>query len=48
MMGNLNLDYKYGIFKKIGREYSPSRSPKANIDFITMKIGTIKSKKELK
>ncbi len=31
-----------------GREYSPSRSPKADIDFITMKIGTAKAKKELK
>ena len=30
-----------------GREYSPSRSPKLNIDFITMNIGTIKAKKEL-
>jgi len=31
-----------------GREYSPSRSPKANIDFITKNIGTTKAKKELK
>lgn len=31
-----------------GREYSPSRSPKVNIDFITMNIGTIKAKKELR
>lgn len=31
-----------------GREYSPSRSPKADQDFITMKIGTTKAKKELK
>lgn len=31
-----------------GREYSPSRSPKADIDYITMKIGTAKAKKELK
>ena len=23
-MGNLNLDYKYGIFKKIGRGWSPT------------------------
>ncbi len=23
-MENLNLDYKYGIFAKIGRKYSPS------------------------
>ena len=31
-----------------GREYSPSRSPKVNLDFITKNIGTIKAKKELK
>lgn len=31
-----------------GREYSPSRSPKADLDYITMKIGTAKAKKELK
>lgn len=31
-----------------GREYSPSRSPKADVDYITMKIGTAKAKKELK
>jgi endonuclease-3 len=31
-----------------GREYSPARSPKADVDFITMKIGTAKAKKELK
>ncbi len=30
-----------------GREYSPARSPKADIDFITQKIGTVKAKKEL-
>ena len=30
-----------------GREYSPARSPKANLDFITQKIGTEKAKKEL-
>lgn len=30
-----------------GREYSPARSPKAEIDYITQKIGTIKGKKEL-
>jgi endonuclease-3 len=30
-----------------GREYSPARSPKADIDFITQKIGTAKAKKEL-
>ena len=30
-----------------GREYSPARSPKANVDFITQKIGTAKAKKEL-
>lgn len=31
-----------------GREYSPSRSPKASIDYITMEIGTAKAKRELK
>jgi len=31
-----------------GREYSPARSPKSNIDFITATIGTSKAKKELK
>ena len=31
-----------------GREYSPSRSPKAAIDFMTMKIGTSKAISELK
>ncbi|MDG1148309.1 MAG: endonuclease III [Crocinitomicaceae bacterium] len=31
-----------------GREYSPSRSPKADLDFITLKIGTSKAIKELK
>lgn len=30
-----------------GREYSPARSPKADVDFITAKIGTAKAKKEL-
>ena len=30
-----------------GREYSPSRSPKADIDFITQKIGSVKAKQEL-
>ncbi len=30
-----------------GREYSPARSPKADIDFITRTIGTVKAKKEL-
>ena len=30
------------------REYSPSRSPKVNVDFITNNIGTLKAKKELK
>lgn len=30
-----------------GREYSPARSPKADRDFITQKIGTVKAKKEL-
>ncbi len=30
-----------------GREYSPARSPKADIDFITREIGTVKAKKEL-
>ncbi len=30
-----------------GREYSPARSPKASVDFITAKIGTAKAKKEL-
>ncbi|MDX2360412.1 MAG: endonuclease III [Crocinitomicaceae bacterium] len=30
-----------------GREYSPARSPKADIDFITQMIGTAKAKKEL-
>lgn len=31
-----------------GREYSPARSPKAEIDFITRKIGTENALKELK
>lgn len=31
-----------------GREYSPSRSPKSAVDFITMKIGTAKAIRELK
>lgn len=31
-----------------GREYSPARSPKAGMDFITEKIGTKKALKELK
>ncbi|GAB5419212.1 MAG: endonuclease III [Crocinitomicaceae bacterium] len=31
-----------------GREYSPSRSPKADVDFITRKIGTKKALGELK
>lgn len=31
-----------------GREYSPARSPKANIDFITSQIGTKKALAELK
>ena len=31
-----------------GREYSPSRSPKEEIDFITREIGTAQAKKELK
>jgi len=30
-----------------GREYSPARSPKKDIDFITMKIGTTKAVKKL-
>ena len=30
-----------------GREYSPARSPKAELDFITRTIGTPKAKKEL-
>lgn len=30
-----------------GREYSPARSPKADIDFITSAIGTARAKKEL-
>lgn len=30
-----------------GREYSPARSPKADKDYITAKIGTAKAKKEL-
>ena len=30
-----------------GREYSPSRSPKAAVDFITAKIGTAQAKREL-
>ena len=30
-----------------GREYSPSRSPKWDIDFITREIGTAQAKKEL-
>lgn len=31
-----------------GREYSPARSPKADKDYITMEIGTVTAKKELK
>lgn len=31
-----------------GREYSPARSPKKEIDFITLKIGTKKAMNELK
>ena len=31
-----------------GRAYSPARSPKKEIDFITVKIGTKKALKELK
>ena len=31
-----------------GREYSPARAPKADKDYITMKIGTKKAKDELK
>ncbi len=31
-----------------GREYSPARSPKLDLDFITSTIGTAKAKKELK
>ena len=31
-----------------GREYSPARSPKADVDFITLKIGTPVAKKELR
>ena len=31
-----------------GREYSPSRSPKSAVDYITMKIGTAKAIRELK
>lgn len=31
-----------------GREYSPARSPKAEKDFITVNVGTVKAKKELK
>ena len=31
-----------------GREYSPARSPKADIDFMTVKIGTKKALNELK
>lgn len=31
-----------------GREYSPARSPKAEVDFMTMKIGTKKAISELK
>lgn len=31
-----------------GRDYSPARSPKKDIDFITVKIGTKKALKELK
>ena len=31
-----------------GREYSPSRSPKSTVDYITMKIGTAKAIRELK
>lgn len=31
-----------------GREYSPARAPKADVDFITMHIGTAKAKKDLK
>lgn len=30
-----------------GREYSPARSPKFDKDYITVKIGTVKAKKEL-
>jgi endonuclease-3 len=30
-----------------GREYSPARSPKKEIDFITCQIGTTKAQKEL-
>jgi endonuclease-3 len=30
-----------------GREYSPSRSPKFDVDFITREIGTAKALKEL-
>ena len=30
-----------------GREYSPSRSPKADVDFMTQEIGTAKAKKAL-
>jgi endonuclease III len=30
-----------------GREFSPSRSPKSDVDFITLKIGTAKALKEL-
>jgi endonuclease III len=30
-----------------GREYSPARSPKFDVDFITRKIGTVKALKEL-
>jgi endonuclease III len=31
-----------------GREYSPARATKADVDFITMHIGTTKAKKDLK
>jgi len=31
-----------------GREYSPARSPKKEIDYITMRVGTAKALKELK
>lgn len=31
-----------------GREYSPARSPKAEVDYITQNIGTSKAKAELK
>jgi len=31
-----------------GREYSPARSPRKEVDYITLKIGTPKALKELK